>query len=246
MQRFRDHPDQARVLSVYRGQALSMTPRELMRCACHVASWVALLPEAIVAQPLAGGDAVSPAQLLAELLRLRGRRKISGWLRGILYLVALRLKEVRKSASPQAAEHWRQLRQSIPRSVWKALRLECPALRVDARRNSEEGSLHESGARGCRVTLGMVRKKQKLALAHIQSFSRPDKDGCFARFESRASAALMAGLHVDPDAVADAIVDGVALLAPPRGCKTNWSGVEMPDEAGQDRKARGSVGSGRP
>ncbi|CAE8689239.1 unnamed protein product [Polarella glacialis] len=107
LQRFLDSPDPGRVLSRYAAQAQNLNPEKLLRIAVHVGAWVALLSlEQAAASPSSEEEDVSqpsPVQLLAEILRLRGRAKISDWLQGVLHLVALRLQDVRRDVQGQAA-----------------------------------------------------------------------------------------------------------------------------------------------
>ncbi|CAE8616703.1 unnamed protein product [Polarella glacialis] len=72
----------------------------------------------------------SPVQLLAEILRLRSRAKISDWLQGVLHLVALRLQDVRRDVQCQAARPWMELRRSTPKAIWRELRTQLPAVPV--------------------------------------------------------------------------------------------------------------------
>ena len=131
-QRFLDSPDPGRVLSRYCARAQQLDCEKLLRIAVHVGAWVALLPleqaaaapkgeEADVSQP-------SPLQLLAQILRLRGRAKITDWLQGVLHLVALRLQAVRQKVQGQAAVPWMELRRSMPKAIWRELRTQRPAI----------------------------------------------------------------------------------------------------------------------
>ncbi|CAE8635670.1 unnamed protein product [Polarella glacialis] len=83
LQRFLDNPDPGRVLSRYSAQAQNLDRAKLLRIAVHVGAWVALLPlKQAAASPSGEEENVSqpsPVQLLAGILRLRGRAKISDW-----------------------------------------------------------------------------------------------------------------------------------------------------------------------
>ncbi|CAE8649226.1 unnamed protein product, partial [Polarella glacialis] len=131
-QRFLDSPDPGRVLSRYSGQAQNLNPEKLLRIAVHVGAWVALLPlDQAAASPGGREEDVgqpSPVQLLAQILRLRGRAKISDWLQGVLHLVALRLQDVRRTVQGEAARPWMKLRRSMPKAIWRELRTHCLAI----------------------------------------------------------------------------------------------------------------------
>ncbi|CAE8624527.1 unnamed protein product [Polarella glacialis] len=129
--RFLGSPDLGRVLLRYAAQAQQLDREKLLRIAVHVGAWVALLPwEQAAASPSGGEDASqpSPVQLLAQILRLRGRAKITDWLQGVLHLVALRLQDVRQNVQGQAAVPWRELRRSMPKTIWRDLRTRRPAI----------------------------------------------------------------------------------------------------------------------
>ncbi|CAE8731954.1 unnamed protein product, partial [Polarella glacialis] len=132
VQRFMDSPDPSRVLSRYSAQAQNLNPEKLLRIAVHVGAWVELLPLEQAATPPRSekeeGSSPSPIQLLAEILRLRGRAKISDWLQGVLHLVALRLQDVRRDVQGQAAGPWMELRRSMPKAIWRELRTQRPAI----------------------------------------------------------------------------------------------------------------------
>eukprot|EP00933_Yihiella_yeosuensis_P020524 TRINITY_DN16439_c0_g1_i1.p1 TRINITY_DN16439_c0_g1~~TRINITY_DN16439_c0_g1_i1.p1 ORF type:complete len:464 (-),score=58.21 TRINITY_DN16439_c0_g1_i1:85-1476(-) len=54
---------------------------------------------------------------------------MSPWLKGVLHLVALRIKSLKAQAEDWGlplAEHWLELEASIPQSCWKKLRAHCP------------------------------------------------------------------------------------------------------------------------
>ncbi|CAE8640498.1 unnamed protein product [Polarella glacialis] len=107
-QRFLDSPDPGKVLSRYSAQAMHLNLEKLLRIAVHVSAWVALLPLEQGAESPSGGkedvSRPSPVQFLAQILRLRGRAKISDWLQGALHLVALRLQDVRREVQGQVAK----------------------------------------------------------------------------------------------------------------------------------------------
>ncbi|CAE8651257.1 unnamed protein product, partial [Polarella glacialis] len=132
LQRFLDSPDPGRVLSRYAAQAQNLNPEKLLRIAVHVGAWVALLPlEQATASPSSGeedGSQPSPVQLLAQILRLRGRAKISDWLQGVLHLVALRLQDVRRDVQGQALRPWMELKRSMPKAIWRELRGQPPSM----------------------------------------------------------------------------------------------------------------------
>lgn len=171
---------------------------------------MALLPEEVVAQltPDRNHDVLSPVQLLAVLLRLRGRAPISGWLQGILHLVAMRLVDSGNSPST----HWRELRKSIPSKLWKELRSHCPATPSDSDQTSEgyrEACITPADA----VTLKMFLAKQKLKLSCSPSLSEADIHDAVKRLESRTAVAFEA---VNADAMLHICEDIIALMAPPR------------------------------
>ncbi|CAE8594096.1 unnamed protein product [Polarella glacialis] len=134
VQRFLDSPDPGRVLSRYAAQAQNLNPEKLLRIAVHVGAWVALLSlEQAATPPLSEEENVSqpsPVKLLAEILRLRGRAKISDWLQGVLHLVALHLQDVRRDVQGQAARPWMELRRSMPKAIWRELRTQHPSIPV--------------------------------------------------------------------------------------------------------------------
>ncbi|CAE8612326.1 unnamed protein product [Polarella glacialis] len=133
LQRFLDSQDPGRVLSRYSVQARNLNPDNLLRIAVHVGAWVALLPLEQAASSTSGevdGSQPSPVQLLAQILRLRSRAKITEWLQGVLHLVALRLQDVRHDVQGQAAGPWMELRRSMPKTVWRELRTQRPAIPV--------------------------------------------------------------------------------------------------------------------
>ncbi|CAE8594094.1 unnamed protein product [Polarella glacialis] len=134
LQRFLDSPDPRRVLSRYSAQAQNLNPEKLLRIAVHIGAWVALLPlEQAAASPSGEEEDVSqpsPVKLLAQILRLRGRAKISDWLQGVLHLVALRLQDVRREVQGQAARPWMELRRSMPQAIWRELRTQVPTIPV--------------------------------------------------------------------------------------------------------------------
>jgi len=60
----------------------------------------------------------SPVLLLARLLRMRSKGKLSPWLHGVLRLVAARLAEVDKDAATSTASNqWQDLRRSMPLKI---------------------------------------------------------------------------------------------------------------------------------
>ncbi|CAE8587390.1 unnamed protein product [Polarella glacialis] len=132
VQRFLDSPDPGKVLSRYAAQAQNLNPEKLLRIAVHVGAWVALLPLEQAAAALSSEEEdvsqPSPVQVLAEILRLRGRAKISDWLQGVLHLVALRLQHVRREMHGQGARPWMELRRSMPKIIWRELRSQLPGI----------------------------------------------------------------------------------------------------------------------
>jgi len=114
-----ENADKERVLARYQRVASSLTGSPLLRHTVHVGAWVALLPVEHESLPAC-------VRLLAALLRLRGRCRVTPWLRGVLHLVALRLRELCVGECKPA--HWMELKRSMPRQVWKDFRAECPAL----------------------------------------------------------------------------------------------------------------------
>ncbi|CAE8586577.1 unnamed protein product [Polarella glacialis] len=131
VRRFLDSSDPGRVLSRYSAQAQNLDQEKLLRIAVHVGAWVALLPVEQAAVSSCGEDDVSrpsPVQLLAQILHLRGRAKITDWLQGVLHLVARRLQDVRRNVQGQAAAPWIELRRSMPKAIWRDLRTQRPAI----------------------------------------------------------------------------------------------------------------------
>eukprot|EP00933_Yihiella_yeosuensis_P038967 TRINITY_DN32916_c0_g2_i1.p1 TRINITY_DN32916_c0_g2~~TRINITY_DN32916_c0_g2_i1.p1 ORF type:complete len:658 (+),score=97.27 TRINITY_DN32916_c0_g2_i1:103-2076(+) len=135
LRRFYENADQASVLARYHSQASNFEPKQLLRATVHVAAWVALLPlhEATKCyKTLDGKSQPSPVRLLAEMLKLRGRARVTEWLRGALHLVALRLREaclgIASNLKAEDLEEWRHLRQSLPKSIWRELRTETPSV----------------------------------------------------------------------------------------------------------------------
>eukprot|EP00927_Polykrikos_kofoidii_P020488 TRINITY_DN19737_c0_g1_i1.p1 TRINITY_DN19737_c0_g1~~TRINITY_DN19737_c0_g1_i1.p1 ORF type:complete len:609 (-),score=59.73 TRINITY_DN19737_c0_g1_i1:236-2062(-) len=137
---WRTHPRLKRHLLCYRrhnsGSVLRRYEREsklascqmLNRMICHVGAWVALLPEAEAAT-VVDDAGLSPASLLAQLVRLRSSRApshpggdcMTPWLFGILALVAHRMGEIGviKCRKPEtsAMEHWSMLWMCLPRQI---------------------------------------------------------------------------------------------------------------------------------
>ncbi|CAE8601268.1 unnamed protein product [Polarella glacialis] len=168
LRRFLGSPDQGRVLSRYHRQVQQMGREELLRVAVHVGAWVALLPlEQAVSRPGDGEIAgePSPVQLLARILRLRGRANITAWLQGVLHLVALRLQEVRKIAElGRNVTHWTELRRSMPKAIWRNLRTQSPSI-------PESRSLPVTGAvksQLCEGSSGRAVGKRKTPLLDPQ------------------------------------------------------------------------------
>ncbi|CAE8614654.1 unnamed protein product, partial [Polarella glacialis] len=132
VQRFLDSPDPGKVLSRYSTQTQNLNPEKLLRIAVNVGAWVALLPlEQAAALPPSeeeDGSRPSPVQLLAQILLLRGRAKISDWLQGVLHLVALRLQDVRRDLQGQVARPWMELKRSMPKAIWRELRSQRPSI----------------------------------------------------------------------------------------------------------------------
>ncbi|CAE8652449.1 unnamed protein product, partial [Polarella glacialis] len=149
VRRFQDSRDPGRVLSRYVAQAQNVKHEKLLRIAVHVGAWVALLPlEQAVASPSGGeedGSRPSPVQLLAQILLLRGRAKITDWLQGVLHLVALRLQDVRHNVQGKAAVPWMELRRSMPRAIWRELRTQHPAIPVCGE-SKEQQELADQGS----------------------------------------------------------------------------------------------------
>ncbi|CAE8587388.1 unnamed protein product [Polarella glacialis] len=134
LQRFLDSPHPGRVLSRYSAQAQNLNLEKLLRIAVHVGAWVALLPLEQAAESPGNGEEdvsqLSPVQLLAQILRLRGRAEISDWLQGVLHLVAIRLRDVRRNVQGQAARPWMELRRCMPRAIWRELRSQSPSIPI--------------------------------------------------------------------------------------------------------------------
>ncbi|CAE8597135.1 unnamed protein product [Polarella glacialis] len=147
VRRFLDSPDPSKVLSRYAAQAQNLNPEKLLRIAVHVGAWVALLPLEQAAAPPSSeeedGSQPSPVQLLAEILRLRGRAKISDWLQGVLHLVALRLQDVRLNVQGEAARPWMELRRSTPKAIWRELRTQRPAIPTGGESKGQQQLAHQ-------------------------------------------------------------------------------------------------------
>ncbi|CAE8586572.1 unnamed protein product [Polarella glacialis] len=145
--RFLHSPDPGRVLSRYSAQAQNSNPEKLLRIAVHVGAWVALLPLGQAAASPSGKEEdvsqPSPVQLLAQILRLRGRAKITDWLQGVLHLVAHRLQDVRSNIQGQAAAPWIELRRSMPKTIWRELRTQRPAIPVCGGSKGQQELAHQ-------------------------------------------------------------------------------------------------------
>ncbi|CAE8735906.1 unnamed protein product [Polarella glacialis] len=140
--RFWEHPRQAAVLARYWGRADSLSRGDLLRSTCHVGAWVALAPAG--SELPVGEDGLSSVQLLARLLRLRGKARLTAWLRGVLHLVALRMEDIASNRlGGVLSEHWLELRRSIPQSVWRKCRETCPPLEATPWPSAQAGSQEE-------------------------------------------------------------------------------------------------------
>ncbi|CAE8598212.1 unnamed protein product [Polarella glacialis] len=150
VRRFLDSPDPGRVLSRYSAQAQNLGQEKLLRIAVHVGAWVALLPveQAAAASPCSEEDVSqpTPVQLLAQILSLRGRAKITDWLQGVLHLVALRLQDVRRDVQGQAAVPWIELRRSMPKAIWRDLRTRRPVIPPTCAESKEQQELAGSAS----------------------------------------------------------------------------------------------------
>lgn len=126
---FQRHTNKAEVLKRYLSEATRLDAGSLKRHMCHIGAWTALLPLDLAAQPL-GDENLSPARVLARLLQVHSSIRLTPWLRGILCLVAARLRQVLQDEPCQSTSHWAELRYSIPRAVWKNLHRQCLELHV--------------------------------------------------------------------------------------------------------------------
>eukprot|EP00747_Dinoflagellata_sp_TGD_P171061 gnl/TRDRNA2_/TRDRNA2_204175_c0_seq1.p1 gnl/TRDRNA2_/TRDRNA2_204175_c0~~gnl/TRDRNA2_/TRDRNA2_204175_c0_seq1.p1 ORF type:complete len:431 (-),score=65.16 gnl/TRDRNA2_/TRDRNA2_204175_c0_seq1:179-1471(-) len=210
--KFRDHPDRASVLARYARRAASWNKKLLKRHTCHVGAWVALLSEHSAADAI-GPDNLSPVLLLAQLLKLRGKAPLTAWLRAILALVASRFGDVGKVPG-QAADHWSELKRRMPR-----IRSD-PCARAHAEQRPE--------------TLKAVREQQKLDLAKRGLQHGEERDLEIRAVRLRGRAALS---QDDPEAMVQAVVEGVALLAPPHKVAKNTTGASMTEQAKERLRA---------
>ncbi|CAE8586576.1 unnamed protein product [Polarella glacialis] len=150
------------VLSRYSAQAQNLDREKLLRIAVHVGAWVALLPlEQAASSPRSKDDVSqpSPVQLLAQILRLRARAKITDWLQGVLHLVALRLQDVRRDLHGQAAVPWMELRRSMPKAIWRDLRTQLPAIPLACGESKEQQELADPAS----------QLKRKMPSQHTES-----------------------------------------------------------------------------
>jgi len=112
---YASHSNRCAVLDRYAKNAVGLERQTLLRCICHVAAWVALLPNTSVT---AVGDKSqkSPVLLLTQLLRMRGKGKLTPWLQGVLRLVSARLHHSSHAACGDAADkaQWKDLRSAMP------------------------------------------------------------------------------------------------------------------------------------
>eukprot|EP00928_Gymnodinium_smaydae_P090713 TRINITY_DN74472_c0_g1_i1.p1 TRINITY_DN74472_c0_g1~~TRINITY_DN74472_c0_g1_i1.p1 ORF type:complete len:456 (+),score=29.86 TRINITY_DN74472_c0_g1_i1:182-1549(+) len=120
----------------YAEASASLDRAKLLRCICHVGAWVALLPEKDVIACV-GASGRSPIKLLTQLLQMRGRGKMTEWMRGALQLVSRRASKHTLNESARSA--WAELRRCLPtglKSVPKSpvLRSSCASERFARKR----------------------------------------------------------------------------------------------------------------
>ncbi|CAE8721487.1 unnamed protein product [Polarella glacialis] len=217
---------EAVLLRYYR---LSAEDPELLRAACHVAAWVALLPEELVARPQ-GRSELSAVRLLAQLLRRRLGKRITPWLRGILQLVARRQLP---GIDGGDQEHWLQLKRSLPNSFWKSLSSD-PVLEADPETSEATERSQQVRDQACGVedqvsSLRAVRKQQLMAIARADALDGDSRESEVISVQVRAQAALD---HNNPDRMIEAVVEAVGLLSPPREIISKSSvGASMTERA---------------
>ena len=205
--------NQAAVLGRYRRLAAGASDREpLFRETTHVAAWVALLPLEAPLLP-------DCARLLSRLLRRRpcGARSPL-WLRGTLHLVALRLKELREEVWGELAEHWLDLRRSMPGSVWKALRASCPAIDGTGEKETE-GTPKET-------------ERQTAQGACEDAGANPGGEAKVEAVLRDAAESLESG---DADQMLRAVIEAAALLSAPRAAAHQQDGDDPMTESALDR-----------
>ncbi|CAE8596349.1 unnamed protein product [Polarella glacialis] len=244
VRRFLDSPDPSKVLSRYAAQAQNLNPEKLLRIAVHVGAWVALLPLEQAAAPPSSeeedGSQPSPVQLLAEILRLRGRAKISDWLQGVLHLVALRLQDVRLNVQGEAARPWMELRRSTPKAIWRELRTQRPAIPTGG--ESKSAMLQQSGGPATEVLLASDLHQEISKLGNEKAVRRFHRDGTAfsnSNLEERAlhvegleERLVKAAASESWDQVCSLIREAAAALAAPRQkAALNDAAVPMPDDA---------------
>lgn len=129
---FQNH-DAGSVLRRYARLSTTVSNKTLLRMMCHAGAWTALLPGDDAVRAV-GEDCLSPALLLAQLLRLRMTRiadhprrgRLTPWLRGILKLVAQRVREAMSASGDVESgtrdartrqQHWRELWVCLPQKT---------------------------------------------------------------------------------------------------------------------------------
>lgn len=229
--KFQSHPDKAALLKRYEDMAEA---RGLLRYTCHVAAWVAMCPQS--AANAYDERGLSPAMLLARLLRRIKRARMTPWLRGILRLVCVHVAHAGDSAAPSEAAHWRELQYALPLFAWSQhLEGTTAALPTEQRNEHEKteyetdkfvheklGTLDETydvGGRPCADTASNGKQLPLLnrACAHWDGMERVAREGRMDGLERRFEEAVS-----DIDGGVDAkalrfVLRGVcAALAPPR------------------------------
>ncbi|CAK0810945.1 unnamed protein product [Prorocentrum cordatum] len=232
LEAFKGASDRARVLERYSEAAVTASAlhrKVVLRYACHVGAWTAMLPaEEAVAS--CGPEGLSPVRVLARLLQHWGKGPLTPWLRGILRLVEERLREVHSTS----AGCWEELRQAMPR------------LRKDRASGYGSDGVHTRAAQKnslCStiadkkraLTLKALRKRQRDALIEADGLRGLHREAAIAAALQRGKAAL---LEEDPDAIVEIVSDCIGFLEPPRRKATRSKEEAMPDEA-KDRLRAG-------
>eukprot|EP00928_Gymnodinium_smaydae_P096988 TRINITY_DN8680_c0_g1_i1.p1 TRINITY_DN8680_c0_g1~~TRINITY_DN8680_c0_g1_i1.p1 ORF type:complete len:519 (-),score=50.93 TRINITY_DN8680_c0_g1_i1:70-1626(-) len=225
LQAFQSHPRKSALLSRYWQKANLMDRRNLLRHTCHVAAWVALLPIETTAVGQ-GADKLSPARVLARMLRLCRRSPFTPWLRGILHLVAIRFPEVDETKF----QHWSDLRRSLSKVTWKELRDHGYAALSVAPRVACKTS-----ATSLRDQARLVEKRQRLFDEELSRYQHLELEAKEQALESMGGLLQNVGCGSDSDAASLRRImrETVCALAPPRAAAREQSGAVLDDDAAE-------------
>jgi len=162
------------------------------------------------------------------LLRLLGEFGSNPWLQGCLHLVALRLQHVcSQRICDVAAAHYADLKSALPRKVWRKACRRCPAFpslkqcseaasptsQSPATCSSRAESALAGGSNSECSTLALLRKQQKLAIAHVKVWGSVERNSAIEKTIAKASAAIEAQ---DSNAMMTSVLECVSLLSPRR------------------------------